>query len=77
MSPARGFMKGYPYLDAPRPPPQGDRPHLDMLPPVPKAPSYQDSNTDGLEDKLGGLALNPKAKEFIPPKNGRGSEVLP
>ena len=65
---ANGFLKGFPS-------PQRAASHMNMMPPAQAPPLYDDKDTDSLEDKLGGLALNPKAKEFVPPKSEHADEV--
>ncbi len=52
----------------------GKGPHLIPMQPPLHHP-FTDRGTESLEDKLEGLALNPKAKEFVPPKNMRGPQV--
>ena len=70
-APNHGFMG----LDPSRHSLRMDDPHLNIMPPPSMQPLYPNRDPDSLEEKLGRLALNPRAKEFVPPKGARGPEV--
>ena len=64
------------YTRASGPPHPREMPRHNEMPQAPAPPISREADAESLQDRLEGLALNPKAKEFVPPGSTEGLEVL-